>query len=90
VYTLKWIAQQVVTQLRASGASSKGKKAARTQQIAQMIIQEHILSGFVSGWEYREDAGVQCCDDRDVVLICPLADESLDGSKIIVKVGFNV
>lgn len=87
VYTLKWIAQQVVTQLRASGASSKGKKAARTQQIAQMIIQEHILSGFVSGWE---DAGVQCCDDRDVVLICPLADESLDGSKIIVKVGFNV
>jgi septum formation inhibitor MinC len=84
VYTLKWIAQQVVTQLRASGASSKKKKkAARTQQIAQMIIQEHISSGFVSG---REDAGVQCFDDRDVVLICPLA----DGSNIIVKVGFNV
>ena len=81
VYTLKWIAQQVVTKLRASGASSKKKqKAARTQQIAQMFIQEHISSGF---WE---DAGGQCFDDRDVVLICPLA----DGSNIIVKVGFNV
>ena len=81
VYTLKWIAQQVVTKLRASGASSKKKqKAARTQQIAQMFIQEHISSGF---WE---DAGGQCFDDRDVVLICPLA----DGSNIIVKVEFNV
>jgi len=90
VYTLKWIAQQVVTKLRASCASSKKKKkAARTQQIAQMIIQEHILSGFVSGrWRAMawEDVGGQCFDDRDVVLICPLA----DGSNIIVKVGFNV